>query len=237
MAVMSRLHAVIPALNAAVRLPATLQSLAEAERAGFSAGWILADGGSSDATVRQAREAGCAIVTGAKGRGAQLAAGGEAALRRAARGDWLLFVHADTGLEPGWSGTVRDFMEANADRDRAGYFRFALDDPSVRARRLERMVAWRCRSFALPYGDQGLLIPAAFYARLGGYKPWPLFEDVDLVRRIGRARLKPVAARAVTSAERFARDGYTKRSMKNLALLARYYCGDSPERLARAYRK
>ncbi|MEQ8406155.1 MAG: TIGR04283 family arsenosugar biosynthesis glycosyltransferase [Oceanicaulis sp.] len=234
---MSRLLTVIPALNAAARLPATLQSLVEAERSGVSAGWILADGGSGDATVRLARQAGCAVVTGAKGRGAQLAAGGEAALRRAGRGDWLLFLHADTTLEPGWSGAVRAFMAAHADRNRAGYFRFALDDPSPRARRLERMVAWRCRTLALPYGDQGLLIPAAFYARLGGYKPWPLFEDVDLVRRIGRTRLRPAPARAVTSAERFAREGYLKRSVKNLSLLARYYCGDSPERLARAYRK
>jgi len=234
---MSRIVTIIPALNAAVRLPATLQSLAEAERAGLSAGWILADGGSSDSTARLARRAGCAIVAGAKGRGAQLAAGGEAALARAGAGGWLLFLHADTVLEPGWTGPVRAFMAANADRDRAGYFRFALDDASARARRLEALVAWRCRTLALPYGDQGLLIPAAFYARLGGYTPWPLFEDVDLVRRIGRARLKPLSPRAVTSADRFARDGYLKRSAKNLTLLARYYCGDSPERLARAYRK
>lgn len=234
---MSRLLTILPALNAAARLPAALQGLAEAERAGLSAGWILADGGSSDATVRLARQAGCAVVSGAKGRGAQLAAGGEAALARASRGDWLLFLHADTVLEAGWSRAAAAFMAANADRDRAGYFRFALNDPDARARRLERMVDWRCRTFALPYGDQGLLIPAAFYARLGGYKPWPLFEDVDLVRRIGRRRLKPLSARAVTSAERFAREGYVRRSAKNLTLLARYYCGDSPERLARAYRK
>ncbi|MEQ8435473.1 MAG: TIGR04283 family arsenosugar biosynthesis glycosyltransferase [Oceanicaulis sp.] len=234
---MTRILTIIPALNAAARLPATLQSLAEAERAGIGGGWILADGGSSDATVRLARQAGCAIHSGARGRGAQLAAGGEAALARAAQGDWLLFLHADTMLEPGWSGRARAFMEANADRDRAGYFRFSLDEPGARARRLERMVAWRCKTFALPYGDQGLLIPAAFYARLGGYKPWPLFEDVDLVRRIGRRRLCALPARAVTSAERFVSEGYLKRSAKNLSLLARYYCGDSPERLARAYRK
>lgn len=237
MAAMSRIHVVIPALNAAARLPATLQSLAEAERAGVSGGWIVADGGSRDATVRLARRAGCAVMTGASGRGAQLAAGGEAALSRAAHGDWLLFVHADTTLEAGWTGPARRFMAENADRDRAGYFRFALDEGSARARRLERMVAWRCRTLALPYGDQGLLISAAFYARLGGYKPWQLFEDVDLVRRIGRARLTPLSPRAVTSAERFARDGYARRSAKNLTLLARYFLGDSPERLARAYRK
>jgi hypothetical protein len=67
--------------------------------------------------------------------------------------------------------------------------------------------AWRCKTFGLPYGDQGLLIRADFYDRLGGYKPWPLFEDVDLVRRIGKHRLWPLTARAETSAEKFRAEG------------------------------
>ncbi|XBQ16360.1 MAG: TIGR04283 family arsenosugar biosynthesis glycosyltransferase [Oceanicaulis sp.] len=234
---MTRIVTVIPALDAARSLPATLQSLAEAERAGLGGGWILADGGSSDRTVEIARRSGCAVLSGARGRGAQLAAGGEAALERARRGDWLMFLHADTVLQPGWSAAARTFIDTHADRDRAGYFDFTLDAAGHRARRLERAVAWRCRAFGLPYGDQGLLIPAAFYARLGGYKPWPLFEDVDLVRRIGKRRLAPIGARACTSAERFTSEGYARRSLRNLVLLGRYYAGASPERLARAYRK
>ena len=80
-----------------------------------------------------------------RGRGAQLAAG-----VAAARGEWLLLLHADTRLAPGWRqvGAMRG-------PDRAGYFRFALDSDDPRARRLERLVAWRCRVLALPYGDQG----------------------------------------------------------------------------------
>ena len=75
------------------------------------------------------------------------------------------------------------------DPGRAGYFAFALDDAAPQARRLERLVAWRCRVLALPYGDQGLLISRALYDAVGGFRPLPLMEDVDLVRRLGRRRL------------------------------------------------
>jgi len=233
----SKIITVLPALNSAATLPRTLESLAEAEREGLNRAWILADGGSRDATISIARRAGCLIVTGAQGRGAQLAAGAEAARRWLRDGDWLLFLHSDTALEPGWSRKAAHFMADNAGLDRAGYFAFALDDPGRKARDLERAVAWRCRMFALPYGDQGLLLPAAFYDRLGGYRPWPLFEDVDLVRRIGRRRLRPAGARALTSAARFRDGGYRRRSLKNILLLARYYMGADPKRLAQAYRK
>ncbi len=234
---MARLFILIPALNAARTLDATFESLAEAERTGLSAGWVLADGGSSDPTVEIARRAGAHLVTGPRGRGAQLAAAAQAASNMAAPDDWYLFLHADTRLEAGWTGPVRHFMEAHARRDRAGYLRFALDDEGAEARRLERAVAWRCTVFALPYGDQGLLISRRFYEALGGYKPWPLFEDVDLVRRIGRRRLEPVGVRAVTSAQRFLAEGYARRSARNLSLLARYFLGADPHALAQAYRK
>jgi len=175
-------------------------------------------------------------VTGARGRGAQLAAGARAARAITWADDWLLFLHADTVLQPGWAREAAAFFETHAGRDRAGYFRFALDDFSQAARRLEAAVAARCRAFALPYGDQGLLIGAEFYDRLGGYKPMALFEDVDLVRRIGRRRLVPLRSAAVTSAVRFHEKGYLQRSAANLILLARYFLGADPETLARAYR-
>src|SRR5215468_94765 len=72
---------------------------------------------------------------------------------------------------------------------RAGYFALTLDDESRSARRLERIVAWRCRVLALPYGDQGLLIARQLYDMVGGFRPLPLMEDVDLVRRLGRRHL------------------------------------------------
>lgn len=229
---MSALIVVIPTLNAASGLPATLASLGEGVRA-----IIVADGGSTDDTVAIARAAGCLALTGARGRGAQLAQGGALALRMAGPEDVLVFLHADTVLEPGWSAAARTVMTDASRRDLAGHFRFALDDDSRPARRLARMVALRCRVFGLPYGDQGLVIPARFYAALGGYRPMELFEDVDLVRRIGRRRLVEIPARAVTSADRFRREGYLRRSARNLVLLMRYLAGAPPSVLARAYRR
>ena len=85
----------------------------------------------------------------------------------------------------------RAFLAAPEAESRAGYFDFALDDPTPAARRLERIVAWRCRVLALPYGDQGLLIARSLYDAVGGFAPLPLMEDVDLVRRLGRRRLAP----------------------------------------------
>ncbi len=121
------------------------------------------------------------------------------------------------------------------DPGRAHHFAFALDDPSPEARRLERAVAWRCRRLALPYGDQGLLIHRALYTTVGGYAPIPLMEDVDLVRRLGRRRIAAMAATAITSAERWRREGWRRRSARNLLVLALWFLGVAPERLARIY--
>jgi glycosyltransferase involved in cell wall biosynthesis len=164
------------------------------------------------------------------GRGRQLMAGAAAA-----RGDWLLFLHADTQLDPGWKQAVEMFRADPANRNKAAVFRFALDDPSPQARRLERIVAWRVRWMGLPYGDQGLLIHRDFYHALGGFKPLPLMEDVDLMRRIRRARIVvlPIAAR--TSAERWRRDGWLLRSFRNLTCLALYFAGVSPRLIKRLY--
>lgn len=232
---MARLFVIIPALNAAARLADTIASLEEGLRGGLVAGWVLADGGSSDATREIAARAGFRIVTGPAGRGPQLIAGASTASATARPDDWYLFLHADTRLQPGWSAEVRRFMEMNADRPRAAAFRFALDDPRAPARRLARLVNWRSKALKLPYGDQGLLISRGFYEALGGFKPMVLFEDVDMVRRIGARRLCLLKSRAVTGADRFAGEGYARRSAKNLLLLARYFAGADPARLARAY--
>jgi hypothetical protein len=83
----------------------------------------------------------------------------------------LLFLHADTRLEPSWRAAVAAHVAA--DPGAAGYFRFALDDPSPAARRVERLTRWRCRVLAMPYGDQGLLISRRLYDAVGGFAPIP----------------------------------------------------------------
>ena len=218
---------VIPTLDAADALPGTLEALAGAR---VIREIIVSDGGSRDDTVAITVAAGARVVTGPRGRGMQLIAGAEAAT-----GEWLLFLHADCRLGPGWEEATREFIAKPGISGRAGYFIFALDDTDPAARRLERVVAWRCRALRLPYGDQGLLIARSLYDSVGGFAPLPLMEDVDLVRRLGRHRLAPVAARAVSSARRYRRDGYLRRPLRNLLCLSLYFAGVPPRRITRLY--
>ena len=213
------LSVVIPTLNAEACLRDCIDRLDGADEI------IVVDGGSRDSTVSIAEAVGARVIFAPKGRGVQLKAGGEAA-----RGDWLLFIHADTRLGPGW----REAAEPQMARPfRPACFRLRLDDRAWQARLIERGVALRVRLFGLPYGDQGLLVSRQLYSNVGGYRPLPLMEDVDLARRIGRVRM--LGADAVTSADRWRRDGWFRRSARNLACLSMYMAGVAPERIARFY--
>ena len=214
-------------LDAAAELPLTLAALAGVALIGEV---IVVDGGSRDASARIARRARARVIAAARGRGLQLDAGA-----RAARCDWLLFLHADCRIEPEWERAVRAFIAAPGAEERAGYFTLALDDPAAAARRVERLAAWRSQILALPYGDQGLLIHRSLYEAAGGYPAIPLMEDVALARRLGRARLKPLGATILTSASRYRRDGYWRRPLRNLFCLSLYFLGVPPGRIAKIY--
>ena len=217
------LTVVIPTLNASVELPATLHAL------GNAPGEVLiADGGSTDDTVMVAEAHGATVIQAGCGRGAQLCAG-----IAATEAPWLLLLHADTHLSDGWQRAVQHHVRENPGA--AGYFRFALRSADPRARRLERLVAWRCRLFALPYGDQGLLISTTLLAEVGGIRPLVLMEDVDLVGRLGRRRLKLLNATAASSAVRWEQDGWYRRSLRNLLCLGLWAAGMPASRIARLY--
>ncbi len=219
------LSVVIPALNAARHLPATLSACHGVGEI------VVVDGGSDDDTVTIASRWGARVIASDPGRGVQLRRGAAAAQR-----EWLLFLHADTVLGDGWSGALREFTAHPDNRLRAATFQFGVDDLSASARRLERMVAWRVRLLGLAYGDQGLLIHRALYQSLGGYRAWPLMEDTDLIRRIGRQRLTVLPAIARTSAERWHQDGWWRRSLRNLGCLTLYFLGTPPHLIAKLYR-
>jgi len=219
---------IIPTLNAASDLPRTLACFAEKAEVREV---IVVDGGSNDDTCAIARDSGAQVIDSEPGRGQQLSRGAEAA-----SGDWLLFLHADTVLSDGWAQEVQNFTDLHNDDDLAAVFAYALDDDAPQARRVERMVRLRCRALALPYGDQGLLISKRFYDALGGFEPMPLMEDVDIIRRIGRRRLRYLQARAVTSAVRYHQGGYWRRPLFHLFCLALYFIGLSPKKIAKLYR-
>jgi rSAM/selenodomain-associated transferase 2 len=213
---------VLPALDEEDMVAAAIGSVRE--EAGEV---IVSDGGSSDRTRERAREAGATVLDTPPGRGAQLRHGAAAA-----RGDWLVFLHADTRLDPGWSHALLAVPSASP----GGAFRFAIDSP----RRAFRVIEWgtrqRCRFLRLPYGDQALFARRGAYDASGGFRPLPLMEDVDFVRRLRRqGPLALLEARALTSPRRWEETGLLRRTLTNWSVMALYTLGASPERLARVY--
>lgn len=215
---------IIPVLNGAEQLLPTLDRLAAFGQV------IVCDGGSSDDSAKIARRFGADLARSARGRGLQLLTGASAARR-----PWLLFLHADTHLDDVCRQAVVDYVKQPAAAAKAGVFDLRFDDLAWQARLLERAVALRVRLFALPYGDQALLIHRDLYDEIGGFSPLPLMEDVDIVRRLGRSRIARLPATVVTSAEKWRRRGWVRQSAGNLMCLALYLLGMPAERVAKLY--
>lgn len=224
---------VIPTLNAQESLASSFNCLIPAAIEGVVSEVIVADGGSSDATERIAEAAGAAFVRCSVGRGRQLRAGAQAA-----RGRWILFLHADTVLQHGWEQEAARFIrevELGERPDSAAAFSFALDDRGFKPRCLEAMVAARCALLRMPYGDQGLLISRNLYESIGGFRELPLMEDVDLARRLGRRRIVMLQSAALTSARRYKASGYFARMARNSLCLTLFYFNAPLRYIVRLY--
>jgi rSAM/selenodomain-associated transferase 2 len=220
------LSVVIPTLDEAVALGDTLAALA---RLGGRVEVVVADGGSRDATVEIAVAHGATVVVSPeRGRGAQLAAGA-----RAVRGEVLWFLHADT-LAPGDAlEAIRDVL---ADGHVAGgNFHIRFDGGGWAARFLTWLYP-RLRLLGLYYGDSGIFARREAYERAGGFLPHPLFEDLDLVRRLRRVgRMRTASSAVITSSRRFEGRSFALTFARWAALQALYWIGVPPDRLARAY--
>ncbi len=218
---------VIPTLNSTLSMETTLASLVEGVHAGLVREVIFADGGSKDDIRALAEASGARLIrTERAGRGHQLIAGASVA-----RGDWYLFLHADTELGRDWPQAVKTHLR---NPDAAGYFRLRFDETGLFPVTVAAWANLRSRIFRMPYGDQGLLIHRQLYESIGGYPDQSLMEDVVICRRIGR-RLTGLSAEAVTSADRYVRDGWLRRGSRNLATLVLYLFGRDPERLRKFY--
>jgi rSAM/selenodomain-associated transferase 2 len=225
----ARLSIIIPTLNAEGDLAICLSSLVDGASAGLVREVVVSDGGSTDTTEAIARETGANWVVGQRGRAAQMIAGASAA-----RGDWLLFLHADTALSPDWVDQAAAHMETSPNM--AAAFTLAYRSDARAARWLERRANRRARLMGLPYGDQGILISRHLYDEIGGFEDVPLMEDVIIARTLGKSRLKLLPAKANTSAAKYERDGWRNRAWKNAWILTRFLLGASPAALAKEYR-
>ncbi|MCV6594771.1 MAG: TIGR04283 family arsenosugar biosynthesis glycosyltransferase [Silicimonas sp.] len=225
----AQISVVIPTLNAASALPATADALLEGVTDGLIGELILSDGGSGDEITEVAEALGAELITGAPGRGGQIARG-----VAEARFDWVLILHADTHLSEGWARAARAHMQDH--KGDAGWFRLAFRARGLAPRITAGGANLRSKLFDLPYGDQGLLVARTTLARAGGVPELPLMEDVALARRL-KGHLRPIEATAQTSAARYLAEGWLRRIARNLTTLTRYALGAKPENLAARYSK
>lgn len=206
-------------------------SITDAVRAASAIGdeVIVADAGSPDQTAELARAAGAHVITAPKGRGAQLRAGAELA-----RGDTLLFLHADAQLPASARNAI---TEALADPRIAGgnfYLRFTPETAAA------RFYTWanhaRRRFLRVYYGDSGLFVRRAVYEELGGFRALPLFEDYELVRRLERAQRTAYVQHVeiAVSARRFERAPLRTLGVWS-AIHTLYWVGVPPSLLASLY--
>lgn len=203
---------IIPTRNAEDALRQSLPRLA-GERL------VISDSGSDDTTLAQALTSAATLCFGSAGRGPQLARGAKLANLRGS--DWYLFLHADAQLSPNWREEVEHHISAYPDY--AGYFRYGRQGDGFWPWLQRVMVSLRCWAWKLPYGDQGLLISAKTYERIGGFSDLPLFEDVDIMNRLkaglGRSKIRPLGAFVVTDTRAYEQQGWWRRGWRNFQLM------------------
>ncbi len=220
---------IVPIYNEAATLPGFLEHL-KALRAADpdSIELVLVDGGSSDESLQKIEDAGLAYRHADRGRAVQMNAGAQAA-----RGDMLLFLHADTRIS---SAAIAQARQAIADGVVGGFFEVCLSSSRPLLRLVGRMISWRSRLSGVASGDQAIFVTRAAFNEVGGYAPLPLFEDVDLSRRLNRlGNFSAVDAAVITSARRWENGGAIRTILRMWTLRVLYYCGVSPARLTRYY--
>ena len=219
------LSVIIPTLNEARSIGATLDALSTRAR---GAEVIVADGGSVDGTVETARARGVKLIESGRGRGRQMHAGA-----RAAGGRALWFLHADTLPS---EECVSEMEDALGDSSVVGGNFDVLFDGESGAARFLTWLYPRLRRLGLCYGDSGIFVRRDAYERIGGFRDFPIFEDLDLVRRLGKVgRVVHLSARVTTSSRRFEGRSFAFTFARWSLLQALYWLGVSPHTLGRMY--
>ena len=219
-----RISIIIPVLNEASCLEQTLEDL-------FSRPWvetncevIVSDGGSDDRSREIAAGFACRLIQGRRGRALQMNAASQIA-----RGDMLLFLHADSRLPRGFG----ELIPAAAGW---GFFRLRLDGAAAIYRLIESAINLRTRLSRVAGGDQGIFFSRELFDALGGFPPIPLMEDVAICK-LARQREAPVIidARIISSSRRWQEQGVLRTILLMWSLRLAYWLGVDPTRLHRIY--
>jgi len=222
-----QLSVIIPTLDEAHDITTTLKAVGRAEVIET----IVVDGGSRDNTAALAAAAGARVLVSPPGRARQLNCGAQAA-----RGEALLFLHADTRPPQGFPGVIQRTLAQPGVA--AGAFRLQIEGAGFGLRVVEWGANWRSRLWRLPYGDQGLFLPAVHFRQMGGFPEQPIMEDFLLVKRLSRrGKVVTVTESVRTSSRRWRKLGILKTTLRNQAILLGHAVGVDPWRLARWYRK
>ena len=214
---------IIPTFNEASHLGETLTALFESIDTG-SAEVIISDGGSSDQTIEIAQLFPCRIVNSETGRARQMNAG-----CRQAKGEWLVFLHADSQLPQDWQTVLHRARQW-------GFFPVKLSGRFWPLRIIESAMSLRSSLTSVATGDQALFFRRSFFSQLGGFEEIPIMEDIGISKQ-ARRFAKPTIAKfpLITSSRRWEDNGIIKTVLLMWWLRLAYWLGTSPERLHRIY--
>ena len=226
---MSKISIIIPTINEANNLPLLLSDLSVIQKEGEI---IIVDCGSEDKTFNIANIYGAKVcISNERNRGLQLDIGA-----KNSKGEWLIFLHADTRLTNDWYKKINSFLKGN--KNIIYYFEFKINHKKIIYRVLEILVNIRSKFFKQPYGDQGLIIHRTTYFRNNGFRKIPLMEDVDFLRRLNKKKyLKQLNLPIFISSRKWERTNIFSQAIKNWLFRRRWLKGESLKSIYSDYYK
>ncbi|ABM69905.1 TIGR04283 family arsenosugar biosynthesis glycosyltransferase [Prochlorococcus marinus] len=226
---MSKISIIIPTINEASNLPLLLSDLSSIQEEGEI---IIVDSGSEDKTIDIANIYGAKVfISKERNRGLQLDIGA-----KNSKGEWLIFLHADTRLTHDWFKKINSFLKGN--KNIIYYFEFKINHKNIIYRVLEILVNIRSKFFKQPYGDQGLIIHRTIYFKNNGFRNIPLMEDVDFLMRLNKKKdLKQLNFPIFISSRKWERTNIFLQAIKNWHFRRRWLKGESLKSIYSDYYK